>query len=430
MCEERDRALVRHAVDAGFGGRQEDPYLVQKVLMRADCKPFRHPKWRVGMVVLMGVLLAAAVGIAAGMGLFGQFAQKEQGSQRRVLQQVEERADIYHEETVLPTAEPQPAVTEPETDVERIARETLDRKCVFTLEQGYVSGKRLYISYTLTDAATRSEFLERRITGELEWPWQRPGEKWEALRVSVNDQVENEQIHQWFATHDVGTMIRYHAGVGDGVRLLDAEGTVPSIVERRETTDENGTVHGYQVMELPQGTPAKIDCTITILYSAMVDMQDEDGAYRAVIVPEYNRQYVTLHIASGKAEADEASELLTTMTRNVQAKDYTATARLEISETEITGRAQLDCPASWTQGWGDALGDGNAKTSDADPVVDYILQAGSERLENMDGGLIVNGDGNMVLTLAYAHPAASKPWRLIPVTLAGVERPEEAMVFE
>lgn len=188
--------------------------------------------------------------------------------------------------------------------------------------------------------------------------------------------------------------------LGDGAELQD--GTVLTIWDRGEETDERGVTRGYQEVELPEA--AKPGEALDIVLTVIVP----DGeTYRFVDVP------FTVELAQREMRTGSAAFA-----------EYTASAQLYITDVEIYGEVDVTGQTGWRD-----LYMNRADTDDVDYVVDYQLIADGTELYNKDYayGEANNGYG---IPVRYDLPEGCERLVLRPVRYLSGECADEDIALQ
>ena len=269
------------------------------------------------MAVLVSLLLLGGTALAAGLGLFGQFAQeKSTGASTSQLNLLENVAMAYDQTRTL--------IVDGET-------------VQLTLHQAYCDGVRLYYSYEIKGAV-----------------------------------------------------------LGDGADLAD--GTPTMIYESDERELEDGTVIGYQTVELPEGV--KLGDTLDIL------------------LPVHN-EMVPFTI--------QVNHIQRELMNHMEFDTYTAEALLQQTEIVLTGKITLNCPKEWTSAA--ITNDSNHPTKAAEYVQNYSLLCHGTSYENNYPAVAAISEGLMEITLLFDLPADPTEFILVPIYNDGNEHPAEAITL-
>ena len=186
--------------------------------------------------------------------------------------------------------------------------------------------------------------------------------------------------------------------LGDGAELSD--GTVLTIWDRGEETDERGVTRGYQEVELPEA--AKPGEALSIVLTVIVP----DGeTYRFVDVP------FTVELAQRQ-----------TLTGRAAFSEYTASATLYITDVEIYGEVDVVGPEMWRDLFM------NRTDAEIDYVVDYQLIADGTVLSNKDY-TYGEAEGGYGIPVRYDLPESVEHLVLRPVRYWSGECADEEIVL-
>ena len=186
--------------------------------------------------------------------------------------------------------------------------------------------------------------------------------------------------------------------LGDGAELQD--GTVLTIWDRGEETDERGVTRGYQEVELPEA--AKPGEALSIVLTVIVP----DGeTYRFVDVP-FTVEPVQREARTGSAAFDE----------------YSAEALLYVTDVEIYGEVDVVGPEMWRDLFM------NRTDAEIDYVVDYQLIADGTVLTNKDY-TYGEAEGGYGIPVRYDLPESVEHLVLRPVRYWSGECTDEEIVL-
>ena len=186
--------------------------------------------------------------------------------------------------------------------------------------------------------------------------------------------------------------------LGDGAELAD--GTVLTIWDRGEETDDHGVIRGFQEVELPEA--AKPGEALDIVLTVIIP----DGeAYRFVDVP------FAVELAQRQ-----------TLTGSAAFAEYTASAALYITDVEIYGEVDVVGPEVWRDLFM------NRTDAEIDYVVDYQLIADGVALSNKDY-TYGEAEGGYGIPVRYDLTESSEHLVLRPVRYWSGECADEEIVL-
>ena len=311
-----EQALSR-ALKNCLSGVKFDPARQRTVLnYMKEGKPVRRNLSFV-VAVITALMLLGGTALAAGLGLFAQFAQNDNTNASTVqLNLLDAVATVYDQTQTL-----------------TVAGETV----TLTLHQAYCDGVRLYYTYEIKGAV-----------------------------------------------------------LGDGADLAD--GTPTMIYESDERELEDGTIIGYQTVELPDGV--ELGDTLDI----MLPVGSEGVPFTVQVNPVQREPMGFMNFGT-----------------------YTANAMLQQTNIVLTGTVTLNCPEEWTT---NAIeNEANDSSSSASYVSDYVLLCHGKRYKNNYPGVRVIGDGTLEITLLFDLPDDPTELILSPVYMGGDEQPDEAITL-
>ena len=187
--------------------------------------------------------------------------------------------------------------------------------------------------------------------------------------------------------------------LGDGAELPD--GTVLTIWDRGDETDERGVTRGYQEVELPEA--AKPGEALSIVLTVIVP----DGEwYRFVDVP------FTVTPAERKVRTGSAAFA-----------EYSAEALLYVTDVEIYGEVDVVGPEMWVDLFM------NRTDAEVDYVVDYQLIADGTVLANKDY-TYGEAEGGYGVPVRYDLPESVERLVLRPVRYWSGECADEDIVLQ
>lgn len=373
-------------------------------------------KKRISVALVCAVVLTLALAgaaLAAALGVFGQLATDEMTAQR--MEKLEESADLLNQHVELEAStEARPA--EAETVYQTILNHQYGRSFALTLNQTYYDGSKLYYTYTLKADPTQTWQGEGLPTGFDAWDVEDMGRRYED--VWANEYQELDQtIRHWLNGHENGWFAYETWGLGDGADTAD--GTYLQIINSNEQWLDDCTMQGYQEVELPEELigSEQLDIVLTVMYGASMYHQDETGVRWAHVAPSENRGILhvpfTVHM-NGSTAAISGSAAF---------EAYTASASLNVSDVDISGKVTLHCPTAWT----DELIDRIEGESGDDVIIDYHLSVDGKEYANQEGVLHTIEDGVVEIGVRFDLAEEGASLSLIPVYVKAGSCPEEAI---
>lgn len=308
---------LRKALHNGLSGIGFDPARQSAVLESIEQRRPMPRRLSLVVALALALMLLGGTAVAAGLGLFGKFAQDNfEGASVDELNRLEDLAIDYDESQTL----------------------TIDgRDVTLTLRQAYCDGIRLYFTYEVD---------------------------------GVN--------------------------IGDGAFLAD--GSVADIRESGATELEDGTVIGYQTLQLPDGY--EMGDTLTFMLTV-------------------HGERVPFTIYAGAAGG--------LLTGSGDFDVYTASAQLRQTSIVLQGSVLLQCPKLWTD-----LSILNGDDSErpeiyADHIIGYVLTDGRRQWLSNYTSLYPVSDGLLEIGLLFDVPEEMDDLLLVPIYVSGGECPEEAI---
>ncbi|HML49431.1 MAG TPA: hypothetical protein PKE04_22050, partial [Clostridia bacterium] len=209
------------------------------------------------LLALMLLVLALGVSLAVGLGVFGQFADKNQDAR---LQNLENFSETYEEETRVEGAgEHFPEVQ-------------------FTLTQAHYDGQSLYVAYKLSGASVPLIYLDPQGAADVEWDFTPKDDLVTAWDEAVSP-TEYEKLRDTLDREGQVFLEVYEQNLGDGASLVDGTYINPSRSDGQMQTD--GTWVGYTEFEFPLPESVQNQESITLEFSllrnSMLYYQDPDG---------------------------------------------------------------------------------------------------------------------------------------------------------
>lgn len=341
MSENRDEKLRRRVHAAA-----EDCFADARLLPKAqimdyiDRKEESVVKKKISTfaVAFATVLLVGSVALAAGLGIFGRFTQREMNEMSAVrlnkLDAVSVPLGVAQTVTTPGTHTDDPALTDAEKALGRMA----GREIELTVDQSYCDGKKLYFSYTLKTAPVDCVLGEGVPTGidawELEFPGVRVADCW--------DWQEDEtlaSVIEWFDAHEPAFAALDHIGVGDGAWM---DGKVLNVYDSDMQWIDETTLQGYQEVHMPEGYTASDSVTIelSVLCGTTFYYQDAEGWREAYVSNPESRSIripVTIPV-NGK---------LRPISGEIKKEAYAAKADLTVSDVDISGTVTFTGVEKW-----------------------------------------------------------------------------------
>ena len=403
-----DNETIRKQVCAAF--RHEtalaDAAASQRATILTRLEGDRRARGRLLLVpalALFAVLLCGAAA-AAGLGLFGRFAQSPMSENSAArLERLDEIAMQLGVRATDGTVGTEAAGAASMADANdaidtagmTVAQEALTRlskrRFTLTLDQTYCDGRALYYSYALNTQSLQTTFGEGKPAGIAEWDRVYPGMRFEDV-VSFADDAQTARVAEWMNGHDAAYVVYETAGLGDGAMLGDEP--LEIFGSDSAWTDE-GMLLGYQEVSLPEGfTPGdNLDVTLSVFYGTTVYYQDATGLYVRYLTPE-NRGIVHLN-ATIPVNAG-STPVSGTLANGV----YDAEARLTVSDAGATGTLLF-------------------RSAYGMSALNYELISGGETLPNRDGGHKWLDDGTFLLALRFDPPKDAHDLTLRPAGAGG-----------
>ena len=357
-------------------------------------------------LALLTTLLCGAA-VAAGLGLFGRFAQSPMSENSAArLERLDEIAlsldaqatvEIAGAETpsVGSTADADVAIDTNEMTVVQTALTRLSaREFALTLDQTYCDGCALYYSYTLETQPLQTIYGEGNPTGISEWDQIYPDKRFEEV-LSLDDDAQTARVADWLNGHDAAYVVCETVGLGDGAMLGDAP---LDIFGSDSAWMDEGVLQGYQEVSLSEDFTIgdSLDVSLSVLYGAMVYYQDTTGLYVTRLAPE-NRGIIHLN-ATIPVNADS-----TPVSGTLASGVYDAEARLTVSDAGAVGALLF-------------------RSAYGMSALNYDLVSDGEVLRNRDGGYKWLDDGTFFLSLRFDPPKDAHDLTLRP---AGADGPTE-----
>ena len=408
MDDRKMRRLIHTAADECLAGVDALPSRHDEIVRKVKGE-MKTVKKRISLTlafVIVAMLALAGTAVAAGLGLFGQFAgTKDNDWASEKLEHLDEIATPVGE-TAHVEAYPS-GIAIGSTTRDSILTSWDGATFELTLDQAYCDGQKLYYSYTLTTTGPTARILgQGGATGFNSWTVDYPGETYESSGIHCGER-DDEAVRAFFSENLAQNKTAYAAvnyfGLGDGADMMD--GTPAMIYDSGETYVDDRTICGYQEVELPEGTETgdTLSFTLAIGYGATVYMQDESGLHSAYVQAEKNRGWIDVPF---NVPVDSSAVRLT---GTGEIGGYAAKATLTVSGAELYGEVVMDGPDTWAE----AIV--NAQSRVDDMINSFVLVADGERQENLDGGIGPVGNGQYNLPLRFNLPQSRESLVLYPV---------------
>lgn len=410
MHDERLRQLIHAAADECLTGVDALPSRERDIIRQIKGEKTTVKK-RISMALVLAIaatLALAGTAVAAGLGLFGHFADRDQGGWAS--------GKLAHLETVA-TAIGETARVQAYPSGIGIGSTTRDSiltswdgaEFALTLDQAYCDGQKLYYSYTLETTGPTARILgQGEPTGIEKWDAEYPGETFESSGIHLGER-DDEAVRTFFAEEGAKGKTAYavvnHFCLGDGADMMD--GTPAMIYDSAEEFAQERTIRGYQEVELPEGTGTgdTLEFTLAVGYGATIFMQDETGLYSTPIFAQESRGWIDVPFTV-PVDPDAVR-----MTGEGEVGGYPAEASLTFSGAEAYGEALIEAPDAWLEAIQNEDGDGSA----VDRITSFALVAGGARLENLDLGYGPASDGRFRVILRFDLPQERESLVLYPV---------------
>ena len=382
---------IRHAMQACPSGVTFSPARQQAVLraVRESSRPRMRRKLSLGMVLaIMLALLATGGAVAAGLGVFGRLADKDNMSAPQdELKRLDEAAAVINQQVFTSMGSDSSFPDEPATDFETLLRAhlTTPANCTLTLNQAYCDGHRL--SYSFTEERDEIQWFRGvgMPTGIEEYALVNKGCTY---REYFPSGPWTDAIASWLDSHDASWIAFTNVNVGDGADLAD--GTDMMVVEGSSVSVDDRTSQGFYTVTLPEGYDPgdTITFQLYVMSSLHLIAQDEEGFYEYFFPSQIQRFNFTAPV----------SRDVTTMHGSANFADYTAVAQVSLSKVTMTGTVSvMNPPAAWSE----ALFEPYPST---DYLEIYMLVVNGEEVINYDASGHLTPDGTMVFTLQFDLP--------------------------
>ena len=398
----------------------------------------RKVSYTLVLAVVLALLMTGGA-VAAGLGLFGQFASQEGSSAPQYeLDHLEEYATVYDAVLTPATQSTAAPAAEAETDYDRLMamHERLASGFTVTLNQAYCDGERLSFSYTLELQEVgwmRGEGLPTGVDFTGGWHedkslletccWKYQSE-WGPVdeRALYKDEwiipVDEPYLRtriEWLDAHDSSWIADTSAGNGDGVDLAD--GTYLTPIEGDRTRVSDTLVKGFYTVRMPEGYKTGDELTFYFRAGVYTSIyyQDSEGFSR-VSVAETSADYPFTITVGGS---------LVGLHGEAAFDQYAAEARISLSQVTVTGQVTLDVPAGWTANFGQ----NDDRGPEEDHILTYQLVAAGQALHNYDNSLRLTEDGRLVIGIQCDIPYSGVALYLRPVYSISGPHPDEDILL-
>ena len=114
------------------------------------------------------------------------------------------------------------------------------------------------------------------------------------------------------------------------------------------------------------------------------------------------------------------------LTGSVKAAEWSAEATITASAVDVKGEVSVHCPKSWSDIWSTW-----ENPDKIDYIADWCFYVDGVKVEghNLNGGIRVVGDGQLVYYVGYKLDAITADMQLVPVYRYGGEKVEEAIIL-
>ena len=391
--------------------KPSDGYAVMRQIKE---EPIMKRKLSFSMAIIIAVLmLAAGVAIAAGLGVFGQFAELPYGGEE--LTNLEKNATVYSDtQTVQPTASGQDEAKAQDVYAAILERQQ-NRSIQFTLEQGYFDGNKVAISYTVQEPGRADAvFGEGMPTGDIPWAMEMEGGSYVADLWPPDSLAED--IIEYLDTQEPVYVIWDYAALGDGLFLAD--GTPLENATSDEQTDSAGNLQGYKTY---QGVPKayldadSIDVYCNVLYGSQIVYQDETG-YKAAWISDPNQgEPAKLSFSLVRNSA------IVVRTGEAEFAQYSVQAEVKIAQVGAASTITMECPETWV----------NATTGAGEVADDYVsyyqLYADDTKCPFTSGAVKDEDATHLIWMDEFSLPESYNTLVLVPVYINAGENWDEAI---
>lgn len=337
--DEKLTAQMRESVDEYFAGLGEHLMTEAQIMRYIDKKGEAVVKKRIPVmaVAFAMALLLGSVALAAGLGVFGSFTDKEDNEFRAVRLQKLDAVAVQIGQTATVRAPGERKDEAGMTDAQKAINRQAGREYTLTLDQGYCDGHKLYYSYTLKTEPLQTVMGEGMPTGEIEWSFVYPGE---SIANLWNAEDAQSGIAAWLTEHETAFVATELIGIGDGAWM---DGDSLMIFDSDQAWLDGTTLTGYQEVRLPDGYQAgeSVDVELNILYDTIFYYQDAEGFREAYVRDPQSRGMISVPVTipvNGKTSA---------LTGTLERDGATATAGLLVSDVDISGEVVFTGVEGW-----------------------------------------------------------------------------------
>lgn len=400
--DEELRRLVHEAADACLSGVDAMPSC-HDAIMRCIKGEKKIVKKKVSFalvcaIVLMLVLAGAAV--AAGlvrMSHFSDVLKEDQPWDAERLSRVDQLTVDLGQTIHLVT----PEIEGDDTVRGQMLAAMGGRAFDLMIDEVYCNGNKLYYTYSFTHDDNLVFTGEGKPSGFDAWDFEWPGMQWGDVASLGNYQYWADE-DAWFAAHPRDSWFgSLEASVGDGADLAD--GTELRIWDSWLERVDAHTTRAFYEVELPEGYEAgdSVDIVLTVMYSGVINYVDAEGVHWAHLAPEDNRGIlrvpVTVPVTGG----------VTQLMGGTEPKEYSAHARLLISDFDVTGTVTIKTEEAWNTDLDEESGD---------YVRNYLLIADGEEQQNINGSVSpISENGTYEIGMRFNLPASTEHIILRPV---------------
>ncbi len=346
--------------------------------------------------VVVLLVLAFGMALAAGLGVFGQFAGQSGDSR---LQSLEEVSQSYTDQSAIEELNAHfPALN-------------------FAASQAHYDGKSLYIAYTLSGPMTTLEYLDPKGAKEVQWeitPEDGMSTAWdEAL-----DPKAYAEMQRRLSEDGRVLAVVYNQFVGDGAELSDGTYINPSRSDYKLL--EDGGMQGYTEFEFPLPEAAqdkeKLEVVFKLLRTVYLYYQDETGEYYLL---NYGERIDPIHLP--------VTVLKNGGQRQLQGEGsferYSAAIAATMTDVDLKAECRITGPKSWATAWE------TWESGGEDYLFEYALYADGERIRTIGFSCLVE-DGVITFLQEYEHPGNARELILRPVYSQSGERPQEDIALQ
>ncbi len=346
-------------------------------------------------LVLILLVLAIGAALAAGMGVFGQFADPDRGTK---MQDLDASSQLYD---VTVTAE---------------GAQGKYPDILFTLNQGLYDGEALYFSYTLSGAQPAVTFLDGTPEADTKWTFTPQTGQMTTDWAQELSKEDYAQFQKRLETDGRVYFTYWPANIGDGAYLAD--GTILDVSDSGQKRQEDGTLTGFTEIQrpLPEAARSKtsLDLQVSLARHQITYYQDKTGNY--YLYGENIRTMLPFTVMkSGDTSRYEGSASF---------EAYTANIVLTLTDVQVQADILIGGPEAWLSAWNNN-GDGGEPV---DLILGYALYADGMPCQET-GSALGEKDGNLSIQMAWSKPAAFKELRARPVYNHSGEHPQEEIIL-